>query len=163
MPSNLAPVWSTTLVTAAVAATTAAGSSAVLRVPQMETYLFILDVTALSGTGTTLDVSLAISPVSSLGNAATTGSVWHQIAKFTQVTSASGAWGLRMQPTMGRGEAASAFVAGASDSVVIPAGTAVAANVPLTPDIRFYWTPNCQTSYTFSIYAYGYNKADASY
>jgi hypothetical protein len=163
MPSIIAPVWAAQIVTNATATTSASSQSAVIRIPQMETYLFILDVTTLTGTGTTLDVSLAISPASTINSAALTTSVWHQIGKFTQVTTATGAWGLRLQPTMGRGEAASTFTAGASDSVIIPAGTAVAANVPLTPDIRFYWATSAQTTYTFSIYAYGYAKADASY
>lgn len=163
MPSNLSPVWAVQLVTNATASTTAAGASAVLRIPQAESYLFVLDVTTLSGTGTTLDVSLGISPASVIATAATTGSTWHYIAKFTQVTTGSGSWALRMQPTLGRGEAASAFVIGGSATTDVPTGTAIANNVPLTPDIKFRWVPNCQTSYTFSIYAYGFAKADASY
>lgn len=163
MPSNLAPVWAVQLVTAAVATTSASSQSGVIRIPQAETYLFILDVTTLTGTATTLDVSMAISPASAIGTPALTTSTWHQIAKFTQVTTGTGSWALRMQPTMGRGEAASAFVAGGSATTNIPTGTAVANNCPLTPDIRFYWTPSSQTSYVFSIYAYGYAKADASY
>lgn len=163
MPSNLSPVWSAQLLTAQVATTTAAAASAVIRIPQMETYLFILDVTTLTGTATTLDVAIGISPASTLGTPALTTSTWHYIEKFTQVTTGTGSWQLRMQPTMGRGEAATAGVAGGSATVAITAGTAVALNSPLTPDIRFSWVPNCQTNYVFSIYAYGYAKADSSY
>lgn len=163
MPSMLAPVWATQLVTAATATTSANGTSAVLRIPQAESYLFILDVTTLTGTGTTLDISLAISPSSSLGNAATTGSVWHQVCKFNQVTTATGTWALRMQPTLGRGEAASAYASGGSATANWTGATSIANNVPLTPDIRFYWATSAQTTYVFNIYAYGYAKADASY
>lgn len=163
MPSIFSPVWAAQLITGQVTTTTVAAASAVIRIPQAESYLFILDVTTLTGTATTLDVEMGISPASALGSAALTTSTWHYIAKFTQATTATGTWALRMQPTLGRGEAASAFVAGGSATTDIPTGTAVANNVPLTPDIRFRWVPNSQTNYVFSIYAYGYNKADASY
>jgi hypothetical protein len=163
MPSMLAPVWAVQLVTAATATTSANGSSGVLNLPQAESYLFILDVTTLTGTGTTLDISLAISPVSTVNTAATTGSVWHQVCKFTQVTTATGTWALRMQPAIGRGEAASAYASGGSATANWSGSTSIANNVPLTPQIRFYWATSAQTTYTFNIYAYGYAKADASY
>lgn len=163
MPSNLSPIWSAQLITAQVTTTSAAAASAVIRIPQAETYMFVLDVTTLTGTATTLDVSMGVSPASTINTPALTTSTWHYISKFTQVTTGTGTWVLRLQPTMGRGEAASAFAAGGSATTDVPTGTAIAANVPLTPDIRFRWVPNSQTNYVFSIYAYGYAKADASY
>lgn len=163
MPSNLQPVWSAQLITAQVTTTSAAAASAVIRIPQAETYLFILDVTTLTGTATTLDIEMGISPASTIGTAALTSSTWHYIAKFTQATTGTGSWAIRMQPTMGRGEAASGWVAGGSATTDMATGAALVNNAPLTPDIRFRWVPNSQTNYVFSIYAYGYAKADASY
>ena len=163
MPSILQPTWAAQLITAQVTTTSNSAASAVIRIPQMETYLFVLDVTTLTGTATTLDVWLGISPASTLGTPALTSSVWHYVEHFTQAATAVGTWGLRMQPTMGRGEAASGFLAAGSATTWTTSATAVANNLPLTPDIRFFWVPNSQTNYVFSIYAYGYAKADASY
>lgn len=163
MPSNLQPIWAAQLITAQVTTTNGTAASAVIRIPQAETYLFVLDVTTLTGTATTLDVYMGISPSSTIGTAATTASTWHYIEKFTQAVTATGSWALRMQPTMGRGEAASGFLIAGSATTWTTAAAAVANNAPLTPDIRFFWVPNSQTNYVFSIYAYGYAKADASY
>lgn len=164
MPSNLSPVWAVQLVTGAVASTTAASNSAVIRIPQAETYLFVLDCTTITGTGTTLDVSLGISPQSVIGTAATTSSTWHYVAKFQEILTATLSVAMRLQPTMGRGEAANGWgIGGSATTNIATSSTATVYNVPLTPDIRFAYVPNCQTSYTFNIWAYGYAKADASY
>jgi hypothetical protein len=164
MPSTLQPVWAIQLVTGAVATTSAAGNSAVIRIPQAESYLFVLDCTTLTGTGTTLDVSLGISPQSVLGTAATTSSTWHYVAKFAEITTATGSTAIRLQPAIGRGEAANGWgVGGSATTNIATSSSATVYNVPLTPDIRFAYVPNCQTSYVFNIWGYGYAKADASY
>lgn len=142
MPVTLLNPISQVLV--ASATQTATGNSTAFVVPYAESYFFILDVTA-SSAPTTLDVHLQ----TNIGSPANTTGAWYGFAKFAQITTSNVATGLRLQPTLGRGEAASSFSVG-SAATDLAAGSAVVNNVPFMKDCRARWVI-AGTSYTFSI------------
>lgn len=142
MPVSLLNPIATVLV--ASATQTATGNSTAFVVPYAESYFFILDCTAISS-GTTLDVTLQ----TNIGSPANTTGAWYGFAKFAQLTTSTIATGLRLQPTLGRGEAASAPAVG-SAATDLTAGSAIINNVPFMKDMRARWVI-AGTSYTFSI------------
>lgn len=117
-------------------------SSGWIFIPQAESYLFILDCTAASGTSPTLDVALQVSiQDEAFGQTPTTG---YSVMRFAQVTTTS-KLAIRMQPTLGRGEAASAITC--ADT-----GGSLVNNIPLGRQIQFKCTiGGTNPSFTFTI------------
>lgn len=140
MPANLLKPIAKTLVASGLVSAT--GNSAAITLPLAESYMFILDCTAIN-TGTTMDVALQ----TSLDG----GTSYYGVAKFAQITTVAIATRLAMQPVLARGEAASSGNVGNSITEMT-AGAAIIGNLPLTQDIRFRWII-VGTSYTFSIKA----------
>lgn len=103
---------------------TATFTGATVEIPLADSYLFILDVTAASGTTPTLDAAIQ----SSVDG----GTTFYTVARFAQVTAVS-TRKLQLQPMLGRGEAG-------SESAVSNTGGALAGNVILTKKIRTVWT-----------------------
>ena len=98
-------------------------------IPACEAVAFLLDVTALSGTGSpapVLDVWIDTSPDN--------GTTWFTAFKFAQVTTSTGARRLNVRTTgIGITEA------GTEASVATSVTSATNANTVLAPDVRVRW------------------------
>lgn len=123
-------------------------TAASVKLPVGESYEFILDVTAASGTSETLDVALQ--------KQAANGT-WYTFARFAQVTTAAIIRRLQLQPSLGRGEAG-------SEGALAVTGGALNANTIIPRDIRVLATiGGTNPSYTFTVQAFVVPKAAGSY
>lgn len=106
---------------------TATFTGATIEIPLAECYRFILDVTAISGVDTTLDVVIQ----DAMDHNAATPATFYPVARFAQISTAAGAQQrmLVLQPALGRGEPAVETAIGST-------GGALAQNAPLTKKIR---------------------------
>lgn len=119
MPSNLLNSKGCVLVTSGTRATGTFTSGAI-RLPKGESYLFILDITAVSGTSPTLDVAIQVTHDD--------GTTFTTVLRFAQASTVSRRL-LRIQPTLGRGEAG-------TEGASADTGGALNANVPFSRKIQ---------------------------
>lgn len=103
------------------AALAATANSGAVQIDLAEAYLFILDASAGTGTTPTLDVAIQVTPDD--------GTTWYSVLRFAQVTTGASKQGIRVQPTLGRGEAGSQFT-------IADTGGAQNANVPFSKKVR---------------------------
>src|SRR5438045_4088419 len=96
MPETLQGTFSKYVV--ASAAQTATVATANITLPLADSYTFIQDVTAASGTSPTLDTAIQITPDG--------GTTWYSVMRYAQVTAAN-QQRITFQPIQGRGEASS--------------------------------------------------------
>lgn len=146
MPANLLNPRGIQLVSSAARTTTA--SLGATRLPKGESYLFILDVTAGSGTSPTLDVAIQVTHDD--------GTTFHSVLRFAQATGVVKRM-LRVQPTLGRGEAG-------TEAACADTGGALNANVPFSRKINVKWTiGGTNPSFTFALYAIVIPKQAGTY
>lgn len=128
-------------------ARTATGNSGTLVLPLGESYLFILDCTASSGTAPTLDVAYQIT---------VDATTYYSVARHAQLVT-TGTRYLRIQPTQGRGEAG-------VEALSANTGGALANNVILTRNYRVIWTiGGTNPSFTFSVLMFVIPKQSGTY
>ena len=123
MAENLLPPYAATLV--ASTTYTATTSSALLTLPLADSYSFILDTTAASGTSPTMDVAIQINPDGA-------GTTMYSVLRFAQVTGTN-QQRITVQPIQGRGEAG-------TQAALADTGGAASANQPLTSKIKVKFT-----------------------
>jgi hypothetical protein len=117
--------------------------SAAFTLPAGDSYAFILDVTAITGTSPTLDCALQITPNG--------GTNWYNWERFAQVTANTAQTRrLIVQPIQGRGEAG-------SEGAITAAGTgAINQNAPMPGALqqaRFAYTlGGTSPNYTLAIF-----------
>lgn len=143
MPSQLFSGHGIPLVTSA-ARTTSNNSGnlkdTTLQVPVAEAVSFILDVTAMTGSGTTLDVQIDTSPDG--------GTTWYRAWAFARVTTSTSQQRIDVRPTgVGITEVGSTVAS-------LAATTAINANTVVTRDVRVSWTAGTSfSSSTFAVWA----------
>lgn len=134
----------------------ATGNSGNLTIPLADSYAFVLNVTAASGTTETLDCALQVSPDQ--------GTTWFDWFRFAQVTTSAVTRRLIVQPMQGRGEA------GSEAAITAAASGAISNNVPFPgalfsggkPTIRFVYTlGGTSPSYTLGIWMFAQTKQSA--
>lgn len=133
-----------------VASTTAASTSnsGALDLPIADTYDFIIECTAASGTTPTLDVAIQ----SSVDG----GTTFYTMYRFAQITTTAKRR-LNVQGMMGRGEAG-------TEASIADTGGALNANAILTRKIRIVWTiGGTNPSFTFVVYALYMPRTTAGY
>ena len=148
-PQSQALVAAGTVVSGAPGSTT----SAVLTLPLADSYAFVLNVTAITGTSPTLDVALQVTPDG--------GTTWFDWLRWAEVTGNTAVTRrMIVQPIQGRGEAATeaAITAGTTNSVLIQ-------NVPMPgalSQIRFRYTiGGTSPNYTLGIFMFAQVKQSA--
>lgn len=123
-------------------------TGATVDVPLAESYTFILDVTAASGTSPTLDVAIQIT--------VDEGTTFYAAIRFAQCTGVA-TRRLQVQPSLGRGEAG-------SEGALANTGGALNANTILTKKLRHVATiGGTNPSFTYAIYLLTVAKATGSY
>lgn len=146
MSASLLRPQGRTLYASATKAATFTGAT--IEVPLAESYTFILDVTAASGTTETLDVAIQVTVDG--------GTTWYTAARFAQVTTAAVIRRLQIQSVMGRGEAG-------SEAAIANTGGALASNTAITKKIRHVATiGGTNPSYTYVIYMIAVTKGNSS-
>lgn len=132
---NLLPPYRTTLVASAARTTT--GSSSAIEFPFVDDVVFIVNVTAASGTSPTLDLAFQITP---------DDTNYFSVQRFAQIT---GTGARTLQFSTKRTTAQAAAEAAAADT-----GGALATNLPCSRNIKFKWTiGGTNPSFTFVVYA----------
>ena len=144
MPETLQPVFSKFVV--ASAAQTSTTTTASITLPLADSYTFIQDVTAASGTSPTLDTALQISPDG--------GTTFYSVMRFAQVTTTN-QQRITFQPIQGRGEAS-------SQAALADTGGQVTANQPISTIIKFKFTiGGTSPSFTVQIAMFAAPRATA--
>lgn len=128
---------------------TASGSTAAITLAAADSYAFVLNVTAASGTTETLDMAIQVFD----------GTTWFDWWRFAQVTTSTVTRRLVVQPIQGRGEA------GTEAAITAAASGALNANAPLgglNNQIRFTYTiSGTSPSYTFAVSVFAQPRATA--
>jgi len=144
MAETLMPAFSKQLVASTTYTSTT--SSALLTLPVADSYTFILDVTAASGTSPTLDVAIQITPDA--------GTTMYSVLRFAQATG-TGAQRVTVQPIQGRGEAG-------SQASLADTGGAAKDNQTLTQNIKVkFTTGGTSPSFTAVVWVIGQIRATA--
>jgi hypothetical protein len=126
--------------------------SAVITLAAADSYAFVLNVTAITGTSPTLDCALQVTPDG--------GTTWFDWFRFAQVTANTALTRrLIVQPMQGRGEVG-------SEGLITAGGTgAINANCPFPgalSQIRFRYTiGGTSPNYTFGIFMFAQTKQSA--
>lgn len=122
MQSNLLRPKGMTIQASVTKAATYTGTA--FEIPLAESYAFIINVTAASGTTPTLDVAYQVT--------VDEGTTWFTALRHAQITTTS-IRRLQVQPSLGKGEAG-------TEAAIANTGGALNANTILTRKMRTVWT-----------------------